>query len=429
MSAHDYLDDGLRAALSAVGERGSVRAAVAHLSRRQGDIDEALGRTVLARIPAFSESHNPELIGQMAAHGSRHTHELLRLLGGGEIGSFDFVREHARRRADQRFPPEAMLHTYRIGHKFYGRVLRDAVVGHLQANEDASQTLSALADFALEYTDVISTIAAAEYTHHSRLLADIAVDERAQLIRILLEGHDESDRRVSSLLRAAGYLDQRQSFCVAVARSADPAEMAMPERARRMVASIDQTLSGSSWRRLIDLHQNTVIMVFSQMRRASGWSAPRRSLAPQVRDALMQVGISARIGISDDMPSTSFIPGAHRAAGTALEFATATRPVVMFSELRVRDLLVRDASDNVRRAVPAWAQQFVESDRRSGGVLSASLKAYADASMNVQKGALRLEVHANTLYARLQKVQDMTGLDPRRFHELNELLLVMELHT
>jgi hypothetical protein len=67
----------------------------------------------------------------------------------------------------------------------------------------------------------------------------------------LLSGYDESDRVAARLLRRAGYLEQRQSYCIAVARSVDPREMENPARAQRMADALAEILSASPLRQLI----------------------------------------------------------------------------------------------------------------------------------------------------------------------------------
>ena len=60
------------------------------------------------------------------------------------------------------------------------------------------------------------------------------------------------------------------------------------------------------------------------------------------------------------------------------------------------------------------------------GALAKSLRAYADADMNVIRAARLLRVHPNTLYARLQRVKILTGLNGQRYHDLIELLLAVD---
>jgi sugar diacid utilization regulator len=63
---------------------------------------------------------------------------------------------------------------------------------------------------------------------------------------------------------------------------------------------------------------------------------------------------------------------------------------------------------------------------KSRGALTATLRAYADADMNVLKTAEALALHPNTIYARMQKINDLTLRNPLSFHALTELLLVTD---
>lgn len=401
-------------------------AAAEYLASRAAAVSTELNETIVSEIPAFSESGNPDVLPDLVDHGPRHTDEILHLLGGQPVGDFEFVREYARRRAEQRFPLEATLHAYRCGHKVLSRWMREAALTVISRPEDAQDVVADVADFAFEYTDAVSTIAASSYVSQTQLLADVAGDQRAELLGILLEGYDESDGRVAKILRDAGYLEGRQSFCVALARSVNPAEMLNPVRARRMVDSIDQTLRGSSVRRLIDLSHNRVAIIFSANRRTSGWTVPNTALAERLKPELLTVGNAAFMGVSNDVPSTSQIPSAYRQAQLALELADATHRVVQFAEIPVRRLMLHLADGELKRVLPPWAYDFFPADDKTGGALGATLRAYADADMNVLKTAQILSIHPNTVYSRLQRVLDLTGLEARSFHQLSELLVVID---
>ena len=177
----------------------------------------SLREAVLAEIPAFLASGNPEVLPAMDRHGAQHVQEVHRLFAGGEAGDFEFVRAHAHQRAEQRFPLEAMLHAYRCGHRIVSHWVRDAAVATSPKNLD--RVVSGVADFAIEYTNTISTIATSEYVAHTRMLAEAEGDLRKELLSTLLSGYDESDGRVARLLKRSGYLEQRQSYCVVAAQS------------------------------------------------------------------------------------------------------------------------------------------------------------------------------------------------------------------
>ncbi len=422
----DYHTNALNDSLRSLSDSLLLRTAVKHLADNSAAINTELMDMVLAQIPAFSESSNPDVIPDLAGHGPEHTVEILRLLGGGRVGNFDFVREHARRRAEQYFPLEATLHAYRCGHKVFSRWLREATLVAISSPQEARQIVADVADFTIEYTDAISTIAASTYLSQTRLLANVAGDQRAQLLTILFDGYDESDRRVAKILRSAGYLDGRQSFCVALAQPVDPAEMLNPARARRLADSIDEVLHGSRMHRVIDVRNNKVAIVFSDARRASGWTAPRSALAKRLTPDLMMVGNAVLIGVSNDVQSTSQIPAAHKEALLALELANVRKRVIQFSEIQPRRLLLHLAGEELQRALPSWSGEFFRIDDKAGGSLLATLRAYADSDMNVLKAAKMLSVHPNTIYSRLQRIFDITGMDAKSYHSLTDLLIIAE---
>lgn len=425
-SMPDYHTNTLRGALRRLTRNRFPPAAVPYLTAKSNAINSELYDTVLRQIPAFSESGNPDVLSGLAQHGPEHTAEILRLLAGGSIGGFEFVREHARRRAEQRFPLEATLHAYRCGHKVFSRWVREAALAAVSSPEDAQRAIAAVADFTIEYTDAISTIAARDYLAQTRLLADVAGDQRAELLSILLDGHDESDVRVAQVLRNAGYLGRRLSFCVALAWSVDPGEMLNSGRARRLADSIERILHASPARRVVDVRNNKVTIIFSETRRGSGWTKQRTGLAKRVSSELSKVGNAALIGVSNDVPSTSQIPTAYREALLALEFADVSRRVVQFAEIPLRHLILHLAGDELQRVLPAWTGEFVLADHASGGALVATLRAYADANMNVLKTAKMLSVHPNTVYSRFQKILHITGLDAKSYEALTGMLVVAD---
>jgi len=398
----------------------------AYLGANAVQIDADLRDTVLQEIPAFSASRNPDILPDLAKHASQHTYEIRRLVAGESVGDFEFVRAHARRRAEQHFPLEATLHAYRCGHKVFSRWMRDAAVAAAECAGDAQAITAAVADFAIEYTDVVSTVVTSEYIAHTRLIAKVAGDQRTELLNILLDGHDESDGHVAKVLRAAGFLDSRQSFCVALAQSADPKEMLSPKRARRLADSISRTLADSFPRRLLDIRDNKVTIVVSIPRRVSGWSAPRSRLAQSVQAELALVGPAAIIGVSNDVPSTAHIPTAYREAQLALELASVADRIVQFSDIPLRRLAVHFAEDKIQGVLPRWAKDFERIDDKSNGALVTTLRTYANSNMNVLRTAENLNVHPNTVYARLERLHDATGLDARSYHALTELLIAAD---
>lgn len=391
---------------------------------------EATGRqlldSVLAEIDAFSASANPDLLPEIKSHLEALAAGVPAVLREPASADVAFVRDYARRRAGQRFPLEALLHSYRCSHRVLALWIRDAALTAADPSAQVRRVVAAAADFAIEYTNAISTVATSEYVERTRLLAEAEGDLRTELLSALLSGIDEADGRMAQLLRRSGYLDQRQSFCVAVARSVDPREMENAARAQRMAEAIGEALRDSPVRTLIGIRHGLVTVVMSGMRRLSGWTAPQSLVADRVQPALCRVGPAALIGLSSDAPSTSHIRRALHEARLALDFASVSRRVMPYGEIPFRQLVAHHAREAIRSALPAWLPDLQAADRKARGALSATLFAYAGADMNTLKAAKDLGVHPNTVYARMQRIGEITGRNALQYHDLTELLLVLE---
>jgi sugar diacid utilization regulator len=179
-------------------------------------------------------------------------------------------------------------------------------------------------------------------------------------------------------------------------------------------------------RALSGVREDLVTLVLSATRRSSGWTKPQSLLAERVYPRLLQVGPAALIGLSSDAPSTGHVRRAHNEARTALDFASVSNRVQPYSEIPFRRMLVRHARDNIQSSLPHWLEPLQAADSKSRGALSTTLLAYADANMNALQTAKVLSVHPNTIYARMQKISDVSGKNPLAYHDLTELLLAIE---
>jgi sugar diacid utilization regulator len=141
---------------------------------------------------------------------------------------------------------------------------------------------------------------------------------------------------------------------------------------------------------------------------------------------LLVLGPAVLVGISTDHPSTSYLPKAMHQATIALDFANVTNRVVQFSSLPIRDLLIHHGTDYVQSAPPHWVATLLSADAKAEGVLLETLRAVANADLNVQKAARILGRHPNTIYTRIERVKNLTGLDGQCYRDLTELLLAAD---
>jgi sugar diacid utilization regulator len=193
-----------------------------------------------------------------------------------------------------------------------------------------------------------------------------------------------------------------------------------------MLDSFNDLLRNLPIRSLLGVRDNLVIVVMSGTRRLSGWTEPHSLLADRVYPPLRKIGPAALIGLSADAPSTSHIPRALSEARLALDFAHVADRVMPYSRIPFRHMLVRLASENIHSALPTWLDDLLQADHRARGALIETLHAYADANMNVLQTAKALSLHPNTIYARMQKIEDITGRSALGYHALTELLLAAE---
>ena len=416
----------LRTPLDRLRSAGVVPRVSERLERDSGDQLRALHTLISRSVPAHTESGNPDVLPELDAHLGAHLAEICRLLGGGKPGELDFVSAYARRKAEEKFPLDAGHQAYR----HLGRTLldwvRDASLEVADESAHVPRVVADVTDFVMEYMGLAATCLTSVYVEQTRLIAEAEGDRRTELLSTLLDGYDESDARAARLLRRAGYLQQRQAYCIVVAQSVKPEEMEDTARAQRMLDAIAEELSRSPVRYIAGIRDNQVVFVVSGARRLSGWTRPHTALAERVAPQLRLVGPAALIGVSNDVPSTSHIPRALAEARLALDFADVANRVLHYSHIPFRQMLVAHARDRIQGARPSWIDDFAEIDRKSAGVLLETLRAYADADMNVLKTAKNLGIHPNTIYARMQKIRDATGQNALNYHALTELLLASD---
>lgn len=424
--AGDDLDDRIAAAVRALRSHGVVPGALAPLREARPVACRAALRGIENGVRAWSRSANPDVLPGLAAHIELHFDEVERLVGGSRPGDWRYVREFARQHASARFPLEALLDTWQALGKVLSDWVRDASLATADETAHVRRVVAAATALIVEYTAAVSKVTTSSYVDETRRVAEAEGDRRTELLNLLLQGYDEADSRAARLLRKSGYLEQRQSYCVVAARSVNAAEMENPARAQRMAVAIGDVLAETPLRTLIGVRDNHVVAVVSGNRRLSGWTAPRSLLADRLLPHLRKVGPAALIGMSNDVPSTSHIPRAAAEARLSLDFASFSERVVPYSSISLPRLLVAHARDKVQSALPPWLDAFAKADARAHGRLSETLRAYADADMNVLQAAKRLAIHPNTIYSRARRISDITGKDLLNYHDLTELLLAAE---
>lgn len=194
-----------------------------------------------------------------------------------------------------------------------------------------------------------------------------------------------------------------------------------------MADSIEKLFKSQHGHRLIDVRDNKVIMIFSDLKRISGWAKKHGGIAGQISKQLAMVGNAAHIGVSNDVNNPAHIPQAYKQALMALKLAKPTQRVICVTDLPTYEILIQLSGEEIQNSLPHWATDFYMADDKSAGSLSMSLRAYAKTDMNILKAAAVLSVHPNTIYSRIHKIDELTGLNARCFKSLSELLLICDI--
>lgn len=212
-------------------------------------------------------------------------------------------------------------------------------------------------------------------------------------------------------------------LAVGVARRAFTAGDGAADRAaalRSLSAVVDGALALPGLGRLVDIRDEEIIAVLCGS--AQGVAAAAAS------DLGSAAGCAAAaIGVSLDVHDIAEPPQAYANAQHACELAGPERGVVHFADIDLVEFLLHRPDAAAFRLLPAWAEQLHAADRKKAGELARTLRMFTECSLNVKVTARRLGLHTNTLYFRLNRMKQLTGVDPRSFAGASLLLTTLRL--
>jgi sugar diacid utilization regulator len=100
---------------------------------------------------------------------------------------------------------------------------------------------------------------------------------------------------------------------------------------------------------------------------------------------------------------------------------------VHFSDIDLPEFLIRRADGAAARLIPDWARYLNPTKDDHARELARTIRAFADSGFNVKQTALRLDVHTNTVYFRLNRIGKLSGMNPRTYTGISTLLTVLRL--
>jgi hypothetical protein len=391
-------------------------AATAILDRLEQSAEAIARRMALAiraEVDEYRTVRDPAFVEAVLAHGVEHVLAFVRAGRAGrppEGEELDFVRVRGSQRARDLMALDALLETYLIGQ----RTMWEAIVEAAGDTPAGMRTAQELTAFTFRYTHAINVAVAHAYLRESRAVASEVERGRRDLLDHLLAGRTPEEWRAEALgLRPdAGHV-------VVVATAAGDEE------------GVERLVEGALIRQepadpfVVARHGEVVAIMPVHARR--GPVELRAALEATAELLARSHGVTMQAGVSSVCSGLGELGRGYGEAGRALRHTGPDAAVVALEELSLFEYLAGAADDTVQRLIPDGAASLLDTDRRAGGTLATTLRAYADCDLNVARTAEQLDVHANTVHYRLRRIQELSGRDPRHFGELVELLTALRL--
>lgn len=393
------------------------------IDRVRASLPETIERSVaktFADVPAYPASSSPTLRSDLWAHTESVFDAVLGPMAEGRTASredFPLTAEHATRRVRAGIALSDFLQGFRIGQVS----LWEAIV--VAANPERA-TRDAAVDLAIQLMHVIevgSSMAAEAYMEAQQ--TDLAEGDRLSrdVVDDLVAGRTIPPGPKAELLGRTG-LDGQAPFVVVAATVARPQQGG--SRLREVLSTV-RSLVGAGERGIATIRQDDIVGILP----AVGDGAAVVAVIERAHRILGGRGVDTLIGVSTPHVGIDLVPAAHRESLLAWQTLRDEPGVRPLAGLRPIEYLALVADETAPRLVSQQVRTFVEEDLAHGGAQIETLRVYAESDLNAKTAAERLHVHVNTAYYRIDQIAERTGHDPRRFRDLQDLLIAVRLLT
>ena len=359
------------------------------------------------------------LLDDVADQVARHYRTKLSSFLEGRIVTLEdiaFVRGAATRRARAGFPLEDYLNAFRLGQQ----VIWDATVECASDTAVGREAALLLAGPQMRYVDFASTHAAHAYVEFKQYVIADADRERRDLLEHLLAGEMPTRGPLIGALQRYGIGADSRMLVVAATIAGQTEDTDAPHTASAALVRVG-------------MHEPTTLVVVRHAEIVAlpvlGPDADPAKLCARLEDLQHQLrieGLPLAMGISTPASGVAELPRAYQEARSALE-CVADGGVSALPRLSAFQYLALHSDDTARRLVDPRMREFLTEDRARGGVLTATIRAFSDADMNLRAAAEALQVHPNTAQYRLGRIEERTGRNPRSVEHLVDLLVAIAL--
>jgi hypothetical protein len=393
--------------------RTTIRRVGQALSQRDEALASAMVDRIVAEVPAYTRASG-ELIDQVLALSTATAHALsASMVSGRAVRREDvpMVRDHAALRLRQGIELDAFLHAYRAALFHYWDACAEEAA-RLQATRDASL---ALGRFVLDAIDTITTHAAEAYLREDARLRT----QTGRLVRDLID-RLIAGQPVTGAVRhpAAPGLDPAGPMQLIVARVV-AGEGDLTDALTAVRDTLEESMSRGTARPLCAVRHNEIVLI------AAG-APPISRVHTAARRLREERAIDARFGVAPSGAGFAGIPRAYTEGVLTVTYTSRDRPVVELAGLSALALALLGCDAATRTLIVAKGERLRSLPVSERATTHQTIRAFADADLNVTRAASALRVHANTVRYRLSRIAELTGHDPRTFAGLTELCCLME---
>jgi len=378
-------------------------------------VDSALA-ALRAEIPAYA-AEDARFLDDVRDRVAEHYRvNLSALLAERELTFEDIasVRGAAARRARAGLELADYLNAYRV----CLQVLWSAVTRHAAETAIGHEAALELAAPLMRNTDFASSYAGHAYLEFQQYVVAGADRERRDLLEHLLTG----------CLPLSGTLLASARLYGITAETLMMVATAVPTHAGSDVAhaaSVIARVGQCETKTLVVVRESEITAVLSLG--PYGDPAALCDRLESIQRRLCHEGLPLSIGISTPAEGVAELPFAYQEAQTALDCVTPEGGVMALPRLAPFDYLTMRSDETAHHLVDPRVREFLDEDRARGGILTATIRAFADADLNLRLVAEQLQVHPHTAQYRLRRVEERTGKSPRHIADLRDLLVAIAL--
>lgn len=291
--------------------------------------------------------------------------------------------------------------------------------GHLLGYVWLVETHPPLSEEDLEIVDAAAQVAG-EILHRERLLAELERGRERELLRDLLSDQPQVSQHAAYELVEAKLLVPVHSVAVLVIRPVRPGRGLDDAELVSIGLALDQVRRTVSPRHCLHLvrpdHALFVVGADAPSLRPGGVARLARQLSDAVAVQLSdEGGWSCLVGVGETQPRLADAAISYEQARQAVrvaEIITSFRPVAMWSELGVYRMLLQFPVEQLTSRVlhPGLLELFREPD---AAPLIQTLECYFDSGCDAKRTASDLRLHRASLYYRLHKIEQITGVSLR----------------